>query len=1228
MLIYIISDDSNSESDISEELTDSEEDSEGESGTEVDSESEPKAPLPPPQIPTIVIHESPPQDIDLDQKWDSQESTKPEIPQNLPNVENVASADICDNEAVEEKVINDERTPMSTKVSKVADDGKFDDTDKNFNFCFRMEKEELPKTKISEKRMPVIAPLATEESSSDMSISSGVNSLAREIVADVIEAAKETMLERKQHEIQNEVLKDDTVVDLRSEKSTSTSQSEKSAKYAVLNSLSSPGEAKVLVVDLCSPEQIKPAMDISVIDLCSPTSPNSAILNENFEVTKDDKSNLSAVKNENVSKVPLFDLKTSEFEEDDSILDETADKTLKSIQKQENLDQTIVLDDSIENAQEAVCEELLNTPDQEKKFDESFVTTRKRRKHSKTEVFNWDDEDNVSIPLCYNASFLPEEDMNLSLDGIYRANLVQAVDSGSTDQLDVESKETTFNIRQPDSFVTENSDVPLEPVVKDVLSSDIQSSSINMPKEPSIMPINTSCNVKDAKLSASVPKNAVLPASPIKSPIEDENEYNQTVSDMKDSVSEGISDKICDKYTEKSSPKTLSVTNDDKPKVSSKEEVKYKGYSGSFAEKVRPKSLFCDTLYLRSLDIKLKQPFSPLNKSDDKLDDYSKTEYEERIKRKLFSDSNDSLDIDEKDNDVFENPDEKNFENINNRKVNELCAVEKAPVCIKNSAGNSTSNIVKPKASAHKHPSVSFSALDARSDLVSPYTSAQVTSENSFPTKMRPKCDMDISKLRQKREKRKSVHEDIQGLPFADEEKIVSPVDPFGNSEVFMTPRANFSENSRNLSSSPNEVFSTPTGKTPGVVDEERYLRLQSTAEQEKARQEARARARLKSDEELGLSPNNYRKKYRRQLSLNSINYDELNSDEFCDQDDDDLDDDIINNFNFCPNKDSGIEETFNIFKNTDFYLKGKSAETSISSQPQEPKVVKTALKDMPLLTPSSPHPSKAMSASTDTLKFSDSQTQNDVTKNLMQTSMHSSKTSSPETSPDVICAETPSFDSKFSNKTKGKTGRTESSGDDDKSKSNGKKSIFSILNFGKGNVSKEKPKQKPKDSEKELSSSLPNDFGARSVSKSKPFSHLKLSKSKEKASKPKAKSVPSEDVPNCPLDTTPVQEDPLTVSLNTHQAKIIPKYTVYRNPETMISTFPVHLPVPKMENGLAPKASGKLEVCSICFIPTDWFLQPLLFFSSGNLFFTFFFAFAMFHIFSMLHVAFSFFKN
>lgn len=1272
---FLFADESNSDSELSEEISDSEEHSEeSETGTEVDSESEPKAPLPPPQIPTIIIHESPPQDVDLDQKWDAHNpsATPTEILEDLPDEVKVVDID----EPLKETCIESSSTDLKpdetigiTDKDNLADkntvDGKLNDTDKNFDFsCFRTDNEEISEIQVPIIKFPVVAPLATEESSSDISVSSGgVNSLAKEIVSGVIDAAKETVLEFKPDNVENNVKAEDVADSSISEK---TSSSEKLKNYSMLKS-SSSSSGDLVVIDLCSPERSK-LENLPIVDLYSPLTPEIELIKEKFETEK----NVETVpfsKPDILSNVPLLNINPSNFDKDVSVIDLTVGLN-NSINLTE-IDQTILLDDSAENIMDtSVTDQFIADKVSEKPaVDESFITIRKKRKYSDDEVFNWDSDNDVSLPMCYSATQFDEE-LDLSKDGIYHANVVQTVDAELAEQLVDESVEKIdskiidsiekiyIEDDDDDRKFIESTDVELvekvgiesvEEISKELIKQvtdeavnnildyqdlptstfsnlkakpvsnnfDLKNSSKNLVQESPYEPPLFSHELKDAKLSASVPKGSVIAASSMKSLSDKKDNSKQAVISKKSSASVDASDIICDKSTEENIPKSL-LMNDEKPKtskgISPKEETKYKGYSGSFAEKVRPKSLFCDTLYLRSLDIKLKQSFPDLAKSNDKINDDHKPEHHDKIKKKLFSDSNDSLDIDEKDNDVFENVDEnKSYEDLTSSFQGKL-----TPASLKDERDEE-----KPKISAHKHPSVSFSNVEAYSDLVSPYTSAQVNTDNNFPTKMRPKCDIDINRLRQKREKRKSVHEDIQGLPFADEEKIVSPVDPLGNSEVFMTPKSTIDTNSKDNSKlSESDVFSIPAWKTPDLVDEERYLRLQSTAEQEKARQEARARARLKSDEELGLSPNNYRKKYKRQLSLNSINYDELCSDEFYDQEDE-IEDDIINNF--CQGKNSGIEETFSMFKNSDLFHKGKNSEYPSTSSQQSPlKIFKGSLQDdLSLISSNLSPPNKAMSASTGTLKFNDTQVQIDTAKSasVSQTSMHSSKPNSPETSPDIICTDISPFDSKFSYKGKGKSIRTESSGDEDKSKSNGKKSIFSILNFGKGNLSKEKPKQKPKEPEKELSSSLPNDFGARSVSKSKPFSHLKLSKSKEKTTKqPKAKPVPSDDVPCSPLENSSTHEEPLTLSFNTQQAKIIPKYAVYRNPETMISTFPVHLPVPKLENGLAPKASGKLEVCNICFTPSRFLCFPLIVFY-GTLLYFFLFLGSLFVLFFSVSV-------
>ncbi|XP_035209150.1 uncharacterized protein LOC118183661, partial [Stegodyphus dumicola] len=1270
----ISEDETSSESDISEEETDEDEDSEGESesGTEVDSESEPKALLPPPLIPKIIIHESPPQDIDLDQEWEVETPS-------LQNDNSVHDTPLCDDSVV---ILNDstQNNPLcddsvvilsdsaqnnelelsveivesvpkhpdtSMAVAENYDassykdaDGKSNqnDTAKNLDYSQFRTEEEIT-CQVKEK---VIAPLATEESSSDLSVSSGINSLAKEIASDVLNAAKDSISKQKSsmHLYGLKIFEPSSCAF-----SDSTQHSEKTSfsdSWMILSSSTSE-EAKVKLIDLTSSDQpndkvevhtiITPVSNnVEIIDLCSPSDLNTE---DRFTVVSprdqtndsdlvihskgDDDHNHSVPNEDYISSSPLDSnlLKEKDVEEKFDFQIETEDT--------EVIAKSIFLDDSMEDIKEiSMFDEYLDNSPENAKFDSANVTLRKKRRFScEGEGFNWDSDNSISLPHCYGEeeSCISvdeiEKKMEHTTDGVYHADVVQAIQIEGTENNNQEAKVTksgkeikklSFEICSDKASEFQNTK---DYQLCSSLSQSLPNSSSYL-KHDSTFQTSTPYNFysfEDAKHSAPVPKRTMTPDRPELSAEIRYEKFSEHES-VKENLSFSTSEmNVIDSDVSELQNKLKQETPES---ISPKADTKYKGYSGSFAEKVRPKSLFCDTIYLRSLDINLqKQPFSSLNKSNDKLDECNKTETADGIRRKLFTESpslsksEDELDEYriEYENQIKQNlinkkselsyPSDKYYaktEIEQNRLVLETSSVaddklspsrlKSSAVATENSNKSVDIGISKSKISSHKHSSVSFSAPESCNDLVSPYTYAQARPlfENKFPTKMRPKCDMDIIKLKQKREKRKSVHEDIQGLPFADEEKLISPVEPLDACDVFLTPKTS----NRKISDS--NSSSAPAWKTPDLIDEERYLRLQSTVDQEKARQEARARARLKSDEELGLSPNNYRKKYTRQLSLNSINYDELCSDEFCDQDDE-LEDEIISNF--CQTKSSGIEETFNMFKKNSLYLKTKNPELALASSHQPAQSKEKILpsncdREIPSNT-NIPQPvdmavpicllDSVMKEVVVSKKLGDYESEGNLSKSkeMLQPSKHSNQSSSSETSPEIFTSEG-TFDSKITNKGKSKASRAESSGDDDKSKSNGKKSIFSILNFGKTHVSREKVKQKSKDSEKDFSSAAATDICNRINSKSKPFSHLKLAKSKEKISKPKAKPVPADSSFVSPTENS--QEDTSNVSFNEQQAKIIPKYTVYRNPETTISSFPVHLPIPKLENGLAPKAS------------------------------------------------------
>ncbi|KAH7933863.1 hypothetical protein HPB49_018343 [Dermacentor silvarum] len=133
----------------------------------------------------------------------------------------------------------------------------------------------------------------------------------------------------------------------------------------------------------------------------------------------------------------------------------------------------------------------------------------------------------------------------------------------------------------------------------------------------------------------------------------------------------------------------------------------------------------------------------------------------------------------------------------------------------------------------------------------------------SFPmssTPLRPCADPVTAMLMSRREQlaRKSVHEDIQNLPYFDSLSLAGDFDEFKT-----PPEAN----------TPTETFGTPPTSRPCYLS---ALHAATDPERERARREARERARLKSDEELGLSPCSYRKKYARTPAFDEITLTDL----------------------------------------------------------------------------------------------------------------------------------------------------------------------------------------------------------------------------------------------------------------------------------------------------------------------------------------------------------------
>ncbi|XP_064489852.1 F-actin-monooxygenase MICAL3-like isoform X1 [Ornithodoros turicata] len=129
----------------------------------------------------------------------------------------------------------------------------------------------------------------------------------------------------------------------------------------------------------------------------------------------------------------------------------------------------------------------------------------------------------------------------------------------------------------------------------------------------------------------------------------------------------------------------------------------------------------------------------------------------------------------------------------------------------------------------------------------------------------RPCLDPVTAMLMSRREaSRKSVHEDIQNLPYFDSLSLA------GDFDEFKTPEAG-TPTDEHFSTPPTSRLTCP--RPPSYTDPER----------ERARREARERARLKSDEELGLSPCSYRRRY-----IKTPAFDELTLTDLLDPDDED----------------------------------------------------------------------------------------------------------------------------------------------------------------------------------------------------------------------------------------------------------------------------------------------------------------------------------------------------
>lgn len=935
------------------------------------------------------------------------------------------------------------------------------------------------------------------------------------------------------------------------------------------------------------------------------------------------------------------------------------------------------------------CDSDIHTPHSKEvdqyNLDPSFITVRKKRHSSGSDSFQWESDNSIIVPY-----FGEEDSVDINFgncvsqnseEGVYRATLVHSVDSeeektdlsthaedtvsgvvaegGETDQdLTLNNKNYGEVITIPkDGILTEQNTESRKLASEDIAIGDSSAvlQKTNLQQETNVPEINDVClGKKDASSPATkTPQTENTAANAVTKT--NEGYYFTPTSTRSQNLYSRQWSKPCSPNPATSSlsfsydhssgmekSKTTSESmehpsSDGKSLQSSAESSatsdskKYRGYSGSFAEKVRPKSIFGDTIYLRSLDINLqKQQFPSLNKSTDKLDETEKTRVHEekendfskgtvdpeyKVRRKLFQNDSEltskasEINISEEAPVVIS----KNKKNVSYKPDHvELAAKSEVPaekhypsvtpqkqesVALHDSQEKPSSvNVEKPKNFGTKSHIVSFVSQEGHSDPISPYTYAQTraAAESAFPVKVRPRSEMDVTKLRQKREKRKSVHEDIQGLLFADEEKVLSPSEPNVPSEdVFDSPDLQRKNKSSQKFHSSKETCPV-SALTPDVKDVDNS-KLQRTIDQEKARKEARSRARLKSDEELGLSPNNYRKKYQRQLSLSSIHYEELYCDEFFDQDDE-LEDVVIDG-TFQAKRVEIVDPKEDYPTTSDFFTRKPS--TPLSSEKSKQFITSTPFYELSAqpsikmgVTPVSPvvpkkEPLNAVDSSLAAKETSDqfSPLNGKTELPLPHSSTTCNRTSSPETSPEILEGDIPSLNFKQKSKVKNKqVQRCESSEDEEKHKSNGKKSFFSILNFGKSSASREKlNKQRTKDSDKERSSSLPADLSAKTPPKIRQFPHLKLPKAKEKAREKQKKKVMLPEVhdtsgtKDVPSENSPSRKDPpeqSTLFFSANQPMVVPKYTVYRMSEMRLSALPSHLPVHKIENGLAPKAS------------------------------------------------------
>ncbi|XP_076311448.1 molecule interacting with CasL isoform X1 [Tachypleus tridentatus] len=472
------------------------------------------------------------------------------------------------------------------------------------------------------------------------------------------------------------------------------------------------------------------------------------------------------------------------------------------------------------------------------------------------------------------------------------------------------------------------------------------------------------------------------------------------------------------------------------PVNSIKKDTKLKGYSGSFVEKVRPRSVSGDSLYLKSLDISLqKLKFPSLSKEN-----------------------------------------------------------------------------VQLKGEDNKNVSLA-------------------TEKSHEPSPLAPKCvpsrtvdDADrAKKLRLKRLHRRSLHDDIQGVPFADDEKSKLKDD------VFYTPNSSFSkvDKEKPLEFDILTPSLTPTEEQGFTCVENQKLgqdlRLQRTVEQQKARQEARERAKLMSDEELGLSPYNCRKKINSLSEKGNVLYEELSSEELLDDDDEEEEEQL----DFVDDNSSGtyrakrveildprdshstlVPLTKDVM--TENTLSPTSAQQVMNESTQSSQFSETGTSEglLSTLSPSSNESMKTSGTTSSSKSPSavESSSKTDNSASYLESSVCTSdidisivlsKSSQQAENPDIQQSSDPNEVAKISMKP---ITKNDSILESEKPKSNGKKNILSLLTFAKHSPSKERTKEKTKEDSKERSASLPSTFQSKTPQKEKKFPRLKLSRTKEKS--------------------------------------------------------------------------------------------------------------------------------